>query len=70
MIPGFATSANTGTAHVANSYTEPGIWVEGPAERSFWSGSKVKDKQHYTLVANRCNRCGFIELYAPPEPEG
>lgn len=67
MVPGFATSANTGAS---NSYTQPEIWVEGPPERSLWTGSRVKDKQHYTIVATRCNRCGFLELYAPPQPEG
>ncbi|HEX8244559.1 MAG TPA: hypothetical protein VF541_13730 [Longimicrobium sp.] len=44
-----------------NSTTE---WVEGAPEKSFWTGLKLKDRRRYPVVADRCERCGFLELYA------
>ena len=39
-------------------------WVEGAPEKSFWSGIKLKGRRRFTIVADRCERCGFLELYA------
>ncbi len=62
MTPGFATAVRGGGP---NTYTQPELWVAGPPEPSFWTGSKVSDKEHHTLVAHRCSRCAFVEFYAP-----
>ena len=62
FIPGFATAAR-GSA--PNSYTQPELWVAGPPEASMWTGSNVRTKEHYTLLAYRCRGCGFVEFYAP-----
>ena len=39
-------------------------WVEGPAEKQFWTGLKLKGRRRFPVVADRCERCGFLELYA------
>jgi hypothetical protein len=44
-----------------NSITE---WIEGTAEKSFWTGIKLKGRRRFPVVADRCERCGFLELYA------
>jgi predicted nucleic-acid-binding Zn-ribbon protein len=38
-------------------------WVEGAPEKSFW-GLKLKNRRRFPVVADRCERCGFLELYA------
>ena len=38
-------------------------WVEGAPEKSFW-GLKLKGRRRFPVVADRCERCGFLELYA------
>jgi predicted nucleic-acid-binding Zn-ribbon protein len=40
-------------------------WIEGPAERSFWVGLKLRGKARYPIVTHRCSQCGFLESYAP-----
>ena len=42
-------------------------WVEGIPERSVWTGLKTKDREVYPLTSYRCERCGYLELYALPE---
>jgi Domain of unknown function (DUF6487) len=44
-----------------NSTTE---WVEGAVEKSFWTGLKLKNRRRFPINADRCERCGFLELYA------
>ena len=39
-------------------------WVEGAAEKSFWGTLKLKGRRRFPVVADRCERCGFLELYA------
>lgn len=41
------------------------MWVEGPPQKSFWTGVSLKGRQSLTVVALRCPRCGYIELNAP-----
>jgi hypothetical protein len=43
-----------------------GQWVEGQPERSFWFGLKLSDRERYPISTMRCERCGFLELYAQP----
>lgn len=38
-------------------------WIEGPPEKGFW-GLKLKSRRRFEVVADRCVRCGFLELYA------
>jgi hypothetical protein len=39
--------------------------VEGPVEKSIWVGLKLKGKKQIETRTYRCNRCGFLESYAP-----
>jgi len=32
-----------------------------------WTGLKTKDREVYPLTSYRCERCGYLELYALPE---
>ena len=40
-------------------------WVAGPVEKSIWVGLKLKGKKPIETRTYRCNRCGFLESYAP-----
>ncbi|HEX8692403.1 MAG TPA: hypothetical protein VF746_08300 [Longimicrobium sp.] len=39
-------------------------WVEGQPEKSFWAGLKLKGRRRIPVAAVRCQRCGYVELYA------
>ena len=39
-------------------------WVEGPPERSIWSGLKIADRRSFSVATFRCQSCGFLESYA------
>ena len=39
-------------------------WVEGPPEKSFWTGLKIKDKEQHPITSYRCPRCGLLQNYA------
>jgi len=40
-------------------------WVAGPAEKSVWTGVKLtKDRPKLPVSAQRCTRCGAVDLYA------
>lgn len=41
-------------------------WVEGMPERSFWTGLKLKGRQRLPVTTYRCQKCGYLESYAPP----
>lgn len=41
----------------------PAQWVEGPPRRTFWGG--LKGGRGRSIVAHRCNKCGYLELFAP-----
>lgn len=40
------------------------VWIEGPPEKSFWSGLRTKGKRQHPVMTYRCTRCGFLEQYA------
>ena len=42
-------------------------WIEGAPERSFWGGTKTRGKARHPITAYRCERCGYVELYAREE---
>jgi len=56
MTTGYLLDA--GQAHKASE------WIEGAPEKSFWTGLKFKGRRRFTIVADRCERCGYLELYA------
>lgn len=39
-------------------------WLEGPPEKSFWMGTKVKGKERLPVQTYRCGACGFLKSYA------
>lgn len=39
-------------------------WVAGKPEPSFWTGTKVRDKEQHQIQTFRCAGCGFLESYA------
>ena len=41
-------------------------WAEGAAERSYWSGLKLDNRERVPVVTYRCPRCGLLQSYAPP----
>ena len=57
MEQGFLVDHNYGTA-------EQPSWVEGPVERSFWTGVKTRGKERRQVVTNRCDICGYLESFA------
>lgn len=44
--------------------SSPASWIEGPPERSFWTGVKTRGREKLRVVTYRCERCGFLEAYA------
>jgi predicted nucleic-acid-binding Zn-ribbon protein len=45
--------------------TSVSLWVEGAPEKSFWSGIKTRGRKNLKIETWRCNRCGYLEGYAP-----
>jgi hypothetical protein len=45
-------------------------WIEGVPERSRWTGIKTKGRQSYPVKTYRCDRCGYLESYAPATEGG
>jgi hypothetical protein len=39
-------------------------WVDGPPEKSFWVGIKMRGRQVLPVMTYRCERCGMLESYA------
>ncbi|MEO6725167.1 MAG: PF20097 family protein [Blastocatellia bacterium] len=44
-------------------------WIEGEPEKSFWTGLKTKDRENLAVKTFRCDRCGYLESYAPASQE-
>jgi hypothetical protein len=40
-------------------------WAEGAPEYSIWTGLKLKDRERHSIITYRCERCGYLESYAP-----
>jgi predicted RNA-binding Zn-ribbon protein involved in translation (DUF1610 family) len=57
MEKGFLVDRSYGT-------TEQPEWIEGPIERSFWTGVKTRGKERRQVVTNRCVSCGYLESFA------
>jgi len=41
------------------------FWVEGPIERSFFFGVRLRGRRKAEITALRCDSCTRLELYAP-----
>lgn len=39
-------------------------WIEGPPEKSMWTGLKISGRANHDIQTWRCTRCGFLESYA------
>jgi len=39
-------------------------WIEGAPDKR-WYGLKVRGKPQFDIESYRCNRCGYLENYAP-----
>jgi hypothetical protein len=61
MAEGFVADATHGSVAVSS-------WVEGPAEKSVWTGVKLSGLARSEIATWRCNRCGFLEHYAAAAP--
>ena len=42
-------------------------WAPGAPRKSFWTGTKVADKDLIPIGTFRCASCGFLEMYAREE---
>jgi predicted nucleic-acid-binding Zn-ribbon protein len=56
MEEGFIMDEGYGTIH-ANK------WLEGPPEKSFWTGTKTAGKRQVAVTTYRCTSCGYLESY-------
>jgi hypothetical protein len=63
MAEGFVVDASHGTMGVSN-------WIEGPPQRSVWTGISLTGRRRSEIATWRCARCGFLEHYALAEPDG
>lgn len=55
--------------HTYGAYVVP-QWIEGPPHANVWTGVKVRGRQRSAVATWRCGQCGFLESYAPAEPDG
>jgi hypothetical protein len=62
MAEGFVVDVSHGTMAVTS-------WVEGPPEKSVWTGLKLSGRARSEIETWRCNRCGFLEQYATGTPD-
>ena len=60
MVEGFIADYTHGAIR-------PSDWVEGEPVKSFWSGTKIRDKKQYKVETYRCENCGYLESYAKEE---
>ena len=42
------------------------LWIEGPPDRSFWTGLKMKGREQIPVTTFRCGKCGYLESFASP----
>jgi hypothetical protein len=61
MIDGFITDQGHGIIVVPS-------WVEGSPNKSVWVGVRLGGRTRSDVTTVRCRRCGFLESYAPDEP--
>ena len=39
-------------------------WAEGEAQRSYWTGLKLKGRRQFYVETFRCEHCGALRSYA------
>ena len=54
----------------SGDYNWPSVtrWVEGAPEAKRWTGLNLKDRRVLPVRTFRCERCGYLEFYAPDAP--
>jgi rubredoxin len=62
MAEGFVLDTSHGTMGVSS-------WIEGPPEKSVWTGVKLTGRPRSEIATWRCGRCGFLENYAASPPD-
>ena len=62
MAEGFVVDTTHGGAAVSS-------WVEGAPDRNVWIGVRLSGRPRSEISTWRCNRCGFLEHYAPAAPD-
>jgi hypothetical protein len=45
--------------------SDSAYWVEGPVERSFFLGVRIRGRRKGEILATRCDSCGRLDLWAP-----
>lgn len=60
MIEGFVADHTYGGVN-------PSDWVEGEPVKSFWTGTKISNKNQFKVKTFRCINCGYLESYAIEE---
>jgi len=58
MTEGFVLDADH------NGGSKVSRWIEGAPDKR-WYGLKIRGKRQIKVQTFRCNRCGFLENYAP-----
>ena len=61
MAEGFVLDADGNGSRKVNR------WIEGAPEKH-WYGLKVRGRKQFDVQTFRCNRCGYLESYAPGNP--
>jgi hypothetical protein len=39
-------------------------WVASAPDKHWLTGLQLKNRRRFSLTADRCERCGFLEFYA------
>lgn len=60
MAEGFVAAEKSGFPVVSS-------WVQGPPEKGWWGNVKMRGKP-ITIATWRCQRCGYLENFAPVKP--
>ena len=53
------------TPEAKDHATSVSLWIEGPPEKSFWTGIKTRGRKKLKIESWRCGRCAYLENYAP-----
>lgn len=56
---GFVPDASYGAVLLSN-------WTEGAPEKNWLQSVKLKGRRQIPLTAERCTKCGYVEIYARP----
>jgi len=59
MVEGFVIDQGYGVRTVSS-------WLEGPPQKSRWTGVKLGGRTPVEIATWRCTSCGFLESYAVP----